>query len=104
MQNKIVFFIIALVLFSLVVLDLYWWITISTAPMQSFQQAKDEYLSVFPKVIRDARLITLFNILFLCTAAFLFYQVKTAPGFKTISLALFFMSLLLMAWQLFSLM
>ncbi len=104
MQKKIVFFIIALFLFSLVVLNIYLWISISIEPMKSFQQAKAEYLSKFPKPIQNARLITLLNIIFLSAASFLFYKVHTAQGLKTLSLTFFFISIILMAWQLFSLM
>jgi len=103
MQKKIIFFIIALSLFCLVVLNIYLWISISIEPMKSFQQAKSEYLSKFPKAIQNARLITLLNIIFLSVASFLFFKVQTARGLKTLSLTFFFISIILMAWQLFSL-
>jgi len=104
MQKRIVLFIIALFLFILVVLNIYLWISISVEPMMSFQQAKSEYLSKFPKVIRNARLITLLNIVFLSVASFLFFKVQTVKGLKTLSLSFFFISIILIAWQLFSLM
>lgn len=104
MQKKIVFFIIALFLFIVVVLNIYLWISISIEPMRSFEESKGEYLSKFPKAMRNARLITLGNIILLSIASFLFFKVKKTRGLKIISFTLLLLSILLLAWQLFSLM
>ncbi len=103
MNKKIILFLIALIPFTIVVLNIYLWIDISNHS-NSFQQAKYEWLEKFPNVLQNARLITILNILFLSIAAFLFYKTQNVPKLKLVSLFFFAISVLLIAWQVFSLM
>ena len=104
MQNKIVLFIIALIIFIIPVLNLYLWISISIKPMNTFQQSKAEYASHFPGILQYVFIITLLNILFLAAASILFYKARTGKGLKKLSLGFFFICIILISWQLFSLM
>lgn len=104
MQNKIVFFIIALILFIIPVLDMYLWISISMKPMNTFQQSKAEYLSHYPEILQNALISTLLNILFLAAASILFYKARTGKGLKKLSLVFFYICIILISWQVFSLM
>jgi len=103
-KKESILFFIALILFSLVSLNIYLWISISSNHAITFEQAKSEYLKKFPEIIRNAKILTLFNILLLSIAAFLFYKLKSVSKLQLWIKILLTISILLIGWQVFSLM
>lgn len=76
MKKEIVFFFAALILFSLVVFDMYPWIEIDTDSSKPFEQAKREYLERFPVFFRNAHLTTTIEVLLMFIAGVLFISLS----------------------------
>ena len=104
MKKEIIYFTIALIVFCFVAVDIYWWIVVSSDASKSFQQMKREYLERFPAILQNARIITLLNIGLLATASFLFIKAQTLQKIKLVSKIFFVTSMVLSAWQVFTLM
>lgn len=104
MKKEIIYFTIALIVFCFVAVDIYWWIVVSSDASKSFQQMKSEYLERFPAILQNARIITLLNIGLLATASFLFMKAQTLQKIKLVSKIFFVTSMVLIAWQVFTLM
>ena len=104
MKKEIIYFVIALIIFCFVAVDIYWWIVVSSDASKSFQQMKSEYLERFPTILQNARIITLLNIGLLATASFLFMKAQTLQKIKLVSKIFFVTSMVLIAWQVFTLM
>ena len=104
MKKEIIYFIIAFILFSIVAVDIYWWIQISSDFSKSLDQAKREYHEKFPCFIGKGHSVAILNILLLSVAAFLFYKAQTLQKIKLLSKIFFVISIVLIAWQVFSLM
>src|SRR5687768_1225113 len=105
MIRKILFF-IGLACLLLAIADLVLWIVIAT-PEKSFEEAVNEYISLFPNFIRNPITLTLLNILLLLMAigCFIFsIQKNSRSFFKRLCYVLIILSGVLAYWNLFSLM
>ncbi|MEO6136158.1 MAG: hypothetical protein ABIP35_13460 [Ginsengibacter sp.] len=102
--NEVLLFSIGLILFSIVVIDLYWWIEISSDYSKSFDQAKKEYLEKLPSFISKGGQVAVYNIILLTIAGFLFFKAATLSRLKIISKVFFVLCIAIGAWQVFSLM
>lgn len=102
MQKQVFYLIIGLGLFSLVASNICLWIIVSIN--KPFLQARSEYLQKFPEIIQNGQVITSLNILLLAAALFLFHRAKTEQRLKVFALTFFYISIVLISWNLFSLM
>lgn len=102
--NEVLLFSIGLILFSIVVIDLYWWIEISSDYSKSFDQAKKEYLEKLPSFISKGGQVAVYNIVLLAIAGFLFFKSSALKQLKIISKVFFIFCIIIVAWQVFSLM
>ena len=103
-KTELLYFIVALILLSIVSIDMYWWISISLNSTQSFDENLAEYYQKFPVSLRNGRLTTVINIIFLAIATFLFVKTSSVVQTKKASLVFIIISSSLMIWQIFSLM
>jgi hypothetical protein len=87
-----------------VVIDLYWWIDISTDASKSFEQAKQEYFARFPEFIGEGHGVTMLNLVLLSVSGFLFIKASAAKQLKVVSAIGTIICLILGAWMIFSLM
>ena len=85
MKKEFVFFVIALILFFFVLVDIYWWIEICSDNSTSFEQHKREYNEIFPKFLRTRYGVTLLNITILALSALLFYKSSSINKLKILS-------------------
>lgn len=85
MKKEFVFFVIALILFSFVLVDVYWWIEICSDYSISFKQVKREYHEKFPNFLRTRYGVTLLNITILALSALLFYKSSSINKLKILS-------------------
>lgn len=105
MKNKeSLYFIIGLILLSIVGIDVYWWITISSDSSKTFSEVQTAYSQKFPSFLRNGQSITITNVILLSISAFLFEKASKFASFKKLSLILMIMCLILIAWQIFTLM
>ena len=100
---EIIFFIIGLLMFSFVILDIFWWIEISSNYSKSLIQVNKEFLEKFPSFIKNGKSVSILNIIFLVVAGFLFLRSKSIKGLKIFSLILLTFCVLIGVWQLFTL-
>jgi hypothetical protein len=100
----IILILLGVCVLSLVVIDLYWWIDISSDYSKSFDQVKAEYNSKFPGFLRGGYRIAVFNIFLLVISSLCFLKNLKSGDLKILSLALLSICGLLGAWMLFSLM
>lgn len=98
------YFIIGLILFALVGLDIYWWINISSDASKTFEQVKAEYLLLFPESLRNALILTVLNIVGLSIAGLLFFKSTDIAQLKVLGWILVVLCGILVAWQVFTLM
>ncbi len=101
---RIIFFLTALILLSIVVYFMTLWLIIAGDETISFEQTKADYDELLPAFLRRGILLEVFNISVLAIAAFLFYKCIKANFIKIISWVLLSLSGLLAYWNLFSLM
>lgn len=100
---KIILFLSAILLLSIVAYDMYLWI-ISADESKSLEQIKKEYHAKLPDFFNKRFVLEFFNISLLLSAAYLFYKCRRASFLKLVSTILMGLSLLLAYWNLFSLM
>ena len=100
---EIIFFIIGLLMFSFVILDIFWWIEISSNYSKSLIQVNKEFLAKFPSFIKNGKSVSILNITFLLVAGFLFLRSKSIKGLKILSFILLSFCVLIGIWQLFTL-
>ena len=104
MKNiELLYFITALILLTIVGINIYWWVSIASNSSKTFNEVQAEYYQKFPTPFRNGRLITLINIGLLAIATFLFYQTVSNVQLKKWSFILMIICWTLMAWQIFSL-
>jgi hypothetical protein len=103
-KNELILFFIGLILFSLVIVDLYWWFQISSDYSKSFEQVKKEYQEKLPWFIAKGNRVTILNITFLTIAGFLFFKSTSLNLSKIIGNVFFILCIIIGAWQLFTLM
>lgn len=103
MKKEVVFFVIALTLFCFVLVDIYWWIEISSDYSKSLEQVKSQYNEKFPSFIGKGHGVALMNILFLAIAGLLFFKSKSLNNLKILSQIFLGCCLIIGAWQIFSL-
>ena len=103
MRKELVFFVVASILFCLVLVDIYWWIQISSDYSKSLEQVKREYNEIFPNFIGKGHGVALVNILFLTIAGLLFFKSRSLNSLKVLSLIFLGCCIIIGAWQIFSL-
>lgn len=94
---------IAILFLALTISNTYLWFSI-TNKYETFEQCKEVYLSYFPLVIRNARLLTVFFIVFSGIAMVIFIRSIALGYLKLTSMFLGTIACLLTAWLLFTLM
>ena len=100
---EIRFFIIGLLIFTLVIIDIYWWIEISSDYSKSLTQVNKEYIAKFRGFIKNGNHVSILNIIFLGGAGFLFFKAKKLNGLKILSLIFLASCTVIAIWQLFTL-
>jgi hypothetical protein len=104
-KKEVILFFFALIPFCFVILNIFWWIQISSDYSKSLEQVKNEYHEKFPAFIgAGGHRVALLNILLLSVASFLFYKVQNDQKLKSLSRIFFTISVILIAWQFFTLM
>ncbi|MFZ4058531.1 MAG: hypothetical protein ACOYKE_10355 [Ferruginibacter sp.] len=102
--NPALVFFAGFALLGLVSAQVIRWFIISADKQLSFDTVKQQYLSFYPAFLQHALLLTLVNVLLLILAAACFFSTLKQGFLKPISMILLVVSLLLTAWQLFSIM
>lgn len=102
-RNVILFF-SGLFLLLIVIIDLYWWIDVSSDTSKSFEEVKAEYFKKFPSLLATGLRITIFNLVLLSFASFLFIKSATEERLKILSGLGLIISVILGAWMIFTLM
>ena len=82
---------------------MFLWIKIATRPI-GFETALTEYLSYFPELIRDGRLITYIRVIILSVSVGLFIFLVNKSFLKIFTIVLLVIGAILLFWSLFSLM
>ena len=103
-SKESLYFIIGLILLSIVGIDIYWWIIISSDSSKTFSEVQAAYFQKFPPFLRNGQSITIINVVLLSIAAFLFQKSSNFASFKKLSPIFMIICLVLIAWQIFSLM
>ena len=101
--NVLLFF-VGLILLTIVVVDLYWWIELTSDTSKSFEQVKQEYFSKFPNFIGRGNGVTIFNLALLLSSAYLFIKSRAVEWLKTLSTIALVLCTVLGAWKIFTLM
>lgn len=97
------YFAAAIILLALPAANMALWIVTATDNNNSFEQTLDNYLAHFPEWLQNPKLLTLINILMLALAAGFFYKSMTAPKLRLAGIVLGIISILLLMWNVFSL-
>lgn len=104
---KKLYFISGIIILTLLIWNIVLWITISADYSKTLNEVKKEYLEHFPVFLRKGYTKTLISIVLAGVSAFLFWKVsrfENSKGFRKIVLLLFYLSLLICGWMLFTLM
>lgn len=101
---EVISFIAGLLICSLVILDIFWWVQLSSDYSKSLTQVNKEYIAKFPGFIKNGQHISILNIIFLLIAGLLFYKSKSFKGLKALSIISLAFCVLIGIWQLFTLM
>jgi hypothetical protein len=96
------YFITGVCLFALSVLDLAWWISVSSDESKSLQQMNLDYTSMYPEFLRTGHLLRAGNILILAIAILFFSLARTREQRRWPAIVLIIISAVLIAWQLLS--
>ena len=105
MRNKeFLYFIAGLILLTIVSVDIYWWVSISSDYSKTFSEVQAEYHRKFPPFLRNGRLITVINIILLSISIFLFEKISSSEQFKKLGLIFMIICSVLVFWQIFTLM
>ncbi len=100
---KKVVLVISFILTALVLVDMYWWMK-TTTETQGFEDALREYLSIFPELIKDGRIIKYITTIMAAIAiAGYIYLIKKRTYF-IISIVSLSITGFIFVWSLFSLM
>jgi len=102
-KYKSIIYSIGVLLLAVNILDKIWWIYISSI-YSDFEDCKTAYLSLFPKSLQNAFLLTVIEIFSLAITAIIFSKAKKAAYLKNTSKILMIISLVLCGWNVFSLM
>ena len=100
MKNKSVFS-IAVILLVIVLINILLWFYVCNKTAKSFYENRAEYLSYFPRILQHARLLTVIDIVLLSIAAFIFNKSRKLLKVSTV---LFYVCVVLICWQVFTLM
>ena len=103
MKKSSILFFTALLILALVLADLILWF-IATDVTTDFESAKQHYLSHYPAVMRQPRLLTVISIMLLTVSGFIFLQAIKERGLKVVASLLGMIAALLLMWKIFSLM
>ena len=100
-----IFFYAGLLLCMVVVANVSLWIITSTKEM-SFTQAKALYLGYFPAFIRSAFVLTLLGITLNSLSTYLLTRSQriTDSGYRQVSQLVIILNIILISWQVFTLM
>ncbi len=105
-KQKIVFS-IGLILLLLVCFEIYLWLSVSINA-NSFEASVDKYLSYFPEVVRNTRIITLIRtfmlLISLSSFIYLFIYLINKSFIKIVSVILLVIVSILLFWSLFTMM
>lgn len=101
MKNLFLFLIILLT--SLVVADMYWWIK-TALEIEGFENVLKEYLSIFPLFIRDGHKITYISLMTSGSVIGLSLYMAIKRYYFIVSIIFLSLNSLLFGWTLFSLM
>ena len=102
-KYKSIIYSIGVLLLAVGILNKLWWIYVCTL-YNEFEECKIAYLSLFPKCLQNAFLLTVIEIFLLTVAAIIFSESKKAAYLKKMSKILMIISLILCGWSVFSLM
>ena len=102
MRKHLIFFIIAFILFCFVLIDIYWWIQISSDYSKSLEDVKREYNEKFPNFIGKGHGVALLNITLLAIASLLFYKSKSAEKLRVLSVIFLVCCIIIGLWQFFT--
>lgn len=102
--SNVALFCIGLILLSIVVVDLYWWIEISTDDSKSFEQMKKEYDAKLPGFMEGGYRVTIFNLVLLSVSAFLFIRTSADKRLRIMCGIGTTICVILGGWMLFTLM
>ena len=100
MKNKSVFS-IAIIFLSVVLINIFLWFYVCSKPAKTFYETRDNYLFYFPGFLQHAMLLTVINIVLLSIAAFIFNKSRKL---LKVSNVLFYVCVVLISWQVFTLM
>ena len=108
MRNPLntVFMLIGSALTLVVILNLASWIAICSVPSRTFQQSQIQYLANYPKFLQNAGLLTWLYIGVGGLAIYFFSKIGQSASAlnKSISKILIVVNLIIILWQIFSLM
>lgn len=102
-KYKSIIYSIGVLLLAVGILNKFWWIYVCILYTE-FEECKVAYLSLFPKYLQNAFLLTVIEIFLLAVAAIIFSESKKAAYLKKTSKILMIISLILCGWSVFSLM
>ena len=105
-DNDWILFFVGFCMSIFVIYDFGLWIVISLTSNATFYETRDMYLLRYPEFMRNARILTLINIFGGIVACLCFYRLwKSNLGYIKSALKIFLIfHLILISWQIFSLM
>jgi hypothetical protein len=104
MKKQHFLFGIAIIILIAVLADLYLWFSV-TAAFDTFEPARDKYLTYYPAALQNARWITAISILLLTAIGFIFLNLRNSSrGLRVTASILGLVCAVLLMWKLFSLM
>jgi len=103
MKKSAVLFFIALLFVILVLSDLLLWFAVSSHN-DYFTDARDEYLSYYPTILQNARLLTAISILMLTFSGFIFINARRSNSYKVHATFLGLLCTLLLMYKIFTFM
>lgn len=102
MKKHLFFFLSGIIVLIIVIADIIWWIYVSADDSKSWEEAQSAYLAGLPDFIQTGIQSTWYCIGLLVIASSLF--ALASATYKRAGEALMILSILLLGWQLFSLM
>lgn len=97
-----VYWIAGVLLLALSVMDLAWWISVSSDATKSLDQMNREYAHRYPVWLRTGRLLRICNIGILALAVLFFLLAKSRLARKGSVTVMLVIAIVLIAWQLLS--
>lgn len=95
-------FMVALVFVVLILADLFLWFAI-TSRVLDFETARQEYLSYYPAVLQNGRILTVISLLMLTFSGYIFLNASKTNDNKRTGLILGLLSTILLIVKIFTL-